>query len=208
MTPEIERKLQRDASVTPSLEDSTRSAVDAALKDLHTCLPGIIQSFDPVAQTAQVQPAIQRVFSEKGAVNLPLCVDVPVVFPGGGGFYFTFPVSAGDECVLVFSERCIDGWAIDGEVKAPEDFRLHDLSDAFAFVGVNSVGKAIPGFNATFAEIRNKAGTVKMTFNNSGIVVTGNLTVNGQVVANGKRIDETHRHNGVTTGSGNSGTVL
>jgi hypothetical protein len=208
MTPDEIQKIERNKNIVGSVEDTHQAAMEGMMKDVHTCLPGIVQSFNPVNQTAEVQPAIQRVFTERGAVNLPLCVDVPVVFPGGGGFFFTFPISAGDECVLVFSERCMDGWAIDGAISEPEDYRSHDLSDAFAFVGVNSVAKKLSGFNASAAEIRNRAGTVKMVFSNAGIVVTGNFTVNGQVIANGKRIDETHKHSGVTTGGGQSGVVV
>jgi enamine deaminase RidA (YjgF/YER057c/UK114 family) len=37
--------------------------------------------------------------------------------------------------------------------------------------------------------------------------INGNTNFTGQVSANGKRIDETHTHNGVQPGSGNSGNV-
>lgn len=208
MNPEEIEKIYRDKTVVAHVEETHNSAIDASLKNLHTCLPGIIHSFNPATQTAEVQPAIKRVFSEKGAVNLPLCVDVPVCFPGGGDFYLTFPIKPGDECILVFSERCIDGWAIDGAISEPEDYRQHDLSDAMAFVGVNSVARALASLNTASAELRNRAGTVKFTFGNSGIVITGNLTINGQVTANGHRIDETHKHSGVTAGGAQTGVVV
>jgi len=201
-------KLERNKATIANFEDVSHSAIDSALKDTHTCLPGIIHSFNPATQTAEVQPAIKRIFNETGAVNLPMCVDVPVIFPGGGGFMLTFPVVAGDECVLVFSERCIDGWAMDGEISEPEDYRQHDLSDAFAFVGVNSQPKKLASFATNGAEIRNRAGTVKLNLSSSGITITGNLTINGQVSANGHRIDETHKHSGVTTGGGQTGVVV
>lgn len=38
--------------------------------------------------------------------------------------------------------------------------------------------------------------------------ITGNLDIIGQVTANGKRIDESHKHGGVATGLGVSGTVV
>jgi hypothetical protein len=199
-------KIERNKSTLASVEEVGQSAVDTALKNLHTCLPGIIHSYNATKQTAEVQPAIKRIFTEKGAVNLPLCVDVPVVFPGGGNFYLTFPIIAGDECLLIFSERCIDGWAIDGVISEPEDYRQHDLSDGFAFVGVNSQPNKLAGVSTAGAELRNRAGTVKMTMNNSGIVVTGNLTINGQVIANGHRIDETHRH--INSGGAGLGGVV
>ena len=64
-------------------------AMTARLSGLWTALPGIVQGFDPVAMTCQVQPAIQgKVRSEDGSivlVNLPMLLDCPVVFPRGGG---------------------------------------------------------------------------------------------------------------------------
>jgi hypothetical protein len=199
-------KIERDKTSLATLEGVGQSVVDAALKNLHTCLPGIIHAYDATKQTAEVQPAIKRIFTEKGAVNLPLCVDVPVVFPGGGNFYLTFPVTVGDECLLVFSERCIDGWAIDGVISEPEDYRQHDLSDGFAFVGVNSQPNKLTGVSSVGAELRNRAGTVRMTMSNTGIVVTGDLTINGQVIANGHRIDETHKH--INSGGSGLGGVV
>ena len=55
-----------------------------------TALPGIVQSFDPVAMTVSVQPAVAgRISDEAGkaaSVDMPILPDVPVVFPGGGRF--------------------------------------------------------------------------------------------------------------------------
>jgi len=151
-------------------DEAYKAHVDGALKNLHTMLPGIVQSFDPVTQTASVQPAIQRVFNEKGAVGLPVCVDVPVCFPGGGDFYLTFPVKQGDECILIFSERCIDFWHMNGGLQLPAEYRLHDLSDAFAVVGVNSQPKKLPSFNAADVELRDRDRTVRVTMKHDGTI--------------------------------------
>lgn len=130
-------------------EYSDRQAqIDNKLMDVHTALPAIIISFDPEKRTVSAQPAIQRVFSEgegkAGADNLPPCVDVPVVFPTGGGYEITFPINKGDECLLMFAERCIDSWFETGQPSEPADFRQHDLSDAFAIVGVRSLANIQP----------------------------------------------------------------
>jgi hypothetical protein len=121
----------------------SQAQIESKLMDVHTALPAIIISFDPDTRTVTAQPTIQRVFSEgeglEGATNLPPCVDVPVIFPMGGGYELTFPIAAGDECLLMFAERCIDGWFGSGEPTPPDDYRQHDLSDAFAIVGVRSL---------------------------------------------------------------------
>lgn len=149
-------QVQRDQQQTATQDEAHAAQIEGRLKDLHTCMPGIIASFDPVTQTASVQPAIKRIFTEHGPVNLPLCVDVPVAFPGGGDFYLTFPVQAGDECILFFSERAIDNWHVAGGTQDPAEYRLHDLSDGIAIVGLNSQPRKIPSPNILGAELRSK----------------------------------------------------
>jgi hypothetical protein len=166
--------LNRDAQMESSADEAAAASVENRLKDLHTCLPGIIDRFDPETQTASVQPAIKRIFTERGTVDLPLCMDVPVSFPGGGDFFLTFPVKPGDECLLLFSERCIDAWHFEGGTQPPEEFRLHDLSDAIALVGLNSQPKKIPAFNATDTELRNRFGDTHLTMQPDGAITAVN----------------------------------
>ena len=122
--------------------EALRAALDGRQAEMWTALPGIVQSFDPAAMTVSVQPAVAgRISDEAGkaaSVDLPILPDVPVVFPGGGGFALTFPVAAGDECLVVFASRCIDAWWQSGGVGEPMEPRMHDLSDGFALVGVRS----------------------------------------------------------------------
>lgn len=164
-------KVQRDQQLTATQEEAHAAQIEGRLKDLHTCLPGIIASFYPDTQTASVQPAIKRIFTEKGAVNLPLCVDVPVQFPGGGDFFLTFPVKPGDECMLHFSERCIDFWHTNGGVQLPGEYRLHDLSDAMATVGINSQPRKIGAFNIDGTELRTREGTTFVRVEQEKIVL-------------------------------------
>lgn len=120
-------------------EEARRAAFDAMRSGLWTSLPGIVQSFDPVACTAVIQPATRgRVTGTDGVVaevDMPLLVDVPVIFPHSREFALTFPIMADDECKVWFACRCIDGWWQSGGVQPPLDLRMHDLSDGFALVG-------------------------------------------------------------------------
>ena len=123
-----------------------------------TALPGIVQSFDPVAMTCEVQPAIQgKVRREDGGVdvvNLPLLLDCPVVFPRGGGCSLTFPIKAGDECLVVFSARAIDIWWQQGGVQPPAETRMHDLSDGFVIPGPYSQPLVLPDVSIEAVELR------------------------------------------------------
>lgn len=145
-------------------EEMLRAAFDGLLAGLWTALPGIVQSFDASKMTVVIQPAIRgRVRNPAGewvSVNLPLLQDVPVVFPSGGGFTLTFPISAGDEALVIFADRCIDAWWQQGDVQPPIDLRIHDLSDGFAIVGPRSQPRVVPNVNTAAAQFRSDDGTV------------------------------------------------
>ncbi|GAB7197671.1 hypothetical protein OS31_40010 [Dickeya oryzae] len=112
---------------------------------IRVSLPGIVQSFDPDSVTCVIQPAIRGYETDTGgnqiSVPLPLLVDVPVIFPRGGGCTLTFPIQPGDECLIVFADRCIDFWWQSGGMQEPVDGRMHDLSDAFCIPGPMSQAK-------------------------------------------------------------------
>lgn len=172
--------IRRDEQIAGAREKEIRTAVTSALLNLHTGMPGIIQSFDKETCTAQIQPALQRVFTEDGAVNLPLCVDVPVIFTGGGGWWLTFRPVAGDECWLAFSERCIDYWHVNGGVQIPAEWRLHDLSDAVAFVGLNSQPRTLEDIQ-DFPELRNQDRSIYFKGTEEGFEIKGKLKVLGNI---------------------------
>lgn len=206
---------------------------------MQTAFPGIIQSFSADHMTCTVQPAISgQVRDETGAltgIDLPLLTDCPVQFPAGGGCTLTFPVKQGDECLVVFSSRCIDSWWQSGGVQSQADLRMHDLSDGFVLLGFRSQPRVIGGISGSAAQLRTDDGSafveVDSTTHAINAVTTGAalvsaqgnitltaplVTINGDVKVNG-RVDstgdvqagtislQTHKHTGVTAGGGTSG---
>jgi hypothetical protein len=160
---------------------AVRAHVQASRVDIHTSMPGIVESFDATKQTAVVRPVVQRFFRGQGFKALPQLFDVPVVFPRGGGFVLTFPVKQGDECILHFSERAIDNWHSTGKVSEPSEFRTHDLSDACAQVGVSSLPNVVQNFNTSAVELRSLDGKSVMSIDNDGNIkasaADGNIEV-------------------------------
>lgn len=57
--------------------------------------------------------------------------------------FITFPISVGDDCVLLFSDREIESWFINGDAQPVNYQRMHDLTDAFAIFGIRSIPKMI-----------------------------------------------------------------
>lgn len=201
-----------------------RLAVSGMLAALQTALPGIIESYDATTQTVSVQPAIQGVVTSPDgsttAVSLPLLTDVPVQFPAGGGFSLTFPIVAGDECLLVFGSRGIDAWHALGGVQGPTAGRKHDLSDAFAIVGIRSVPRALsPAPSTSAVQLRNDAGTALVEIQPTGairalapagmtvvgkLIVTDTITSPVDVIAGTVSL-KNHLTSAVQTGTGTSG---
>jgi len=136
------------ASRSPEPQEVLRAAMEYALADVHTALPGRVEAYDPATQKADIKPLLKRlVATEDGdelLEELPVLPQVPIVFPRTTAFHLTFPVEPGDHVLLVFNERSVDNFiAGDGEDTDPDEYRMHDLSDAVAFVGFYPDSKAI-----------------------------------------------------------------
>lgn len=153
-------------------EESLRIAMESAQAKVWTAIPAIVQSVDFVAQTITAQPAIQgAVQSPDGSVaqvNLPLLVDVPIMYPRAGGFALTFPIAAGDEVLVVFASRCIDSWWQNGGVGAQAEVRMHDLSDGFALLAPTSQPKVLPAVSAQNVQLRDEVGTTYLEITPDG----------------------------------------
>lgn len=171
-------------------EESILGALDGRQAKIWTVMPGIIETFDPVTQTASVQIAIQALQrSSAGSVqwaNLPLLVDCPVKFPSGGGCTLTFPVTQGDECEVSFSARCIDAWWQSGGVQPQAEMRMHDLSDGFVEVGPRSKPNVIANISTSAVELRSDDNATKVSLDPAAktiaMVATGGITINGVTI--------------------------
>lgn len=157
-----------------TLEKVIQTAIDSSLKEVHTSMPGVVQSFDPVEQLADIQPTIQRKQSGE-LVNLPLLVDVPVRFPKVSDFCITLPLKEDDEVLIIISERSIDNWLLNGGIQPAGDIRKHSLSDAYAIPMLYSQENKILSFDPDNIQIRSDDGSAFITIDTSGnILLNGN----------------------------------
>lgn len=148
---------------------SLRAVARGQQADIWTALPGIIDSFDVDAQTVVIQPGIKvPVRAGDGTVTtvtLPQLVDCPAQFPSGGNSTLTFPVAQGDECLVVFSSRCIDAWWQSGGVQEQAENRMHSLSDGFALLGFRSKPRTLANVSTTSAQLRSDDGSTYIDLN-------------------------------------------
>ncbi len=149
--------------------EALKHAIGARLTEVWTALPGTVESFDPETMTVTVQLGTKdSIRNEDGTIStspFPLLTDCPVVWQGGGGVTATFPIAAGDECLVVFASRCIDAWWQSGGVQEQAESRIHSLADGFALVGVRSRPRALPGISASSAQLRSDDGATYIDLN-------------------------------------------
>ena len=166
------------------LHEIINEGIRAALLETHTALPGRIEAYDETTQTATVVVELQREFRERdGAVvaeSVPFLLEVPVLFPRAGGFSITFPVAAGDKCLVVFSERDISGWRQLGAEALPPSARMHSLSDAVAILGLWPSGNAIsPAPSSSALQIRSDDGNIVIEVSADGVSIDTGTGANG-----------------------------
>jgi hypothetical protein len=214
------------------LLDIITQVIDESLANLHTAT---IARVTAVGQTTiNCKPVLARVVDGQ-KVQLPEFKAVPPCFMQGGGSYTAHPIAVGDYALLIFTERCFDNWygGVDNEI--PLEYRMHDYSDGFAIVGINPLGQAIP-IPSVIKQVGDTRQEGNYDHEGNRVqagnhTITGNLTVNGNMTINGdggggtvnmNGIDfvltggdvtvdgvsvKSHTHNGVQTGSGNTGTT-
>ena len=198
---------------------------------LNTAIPAIIDEFDLTTQRVSATPAIQAKYvtpdGEVKYINYPKITNIPLALIKSPGMKITYPVKKGQNCTLIFSQRSIDNFLLDGTKPYPPEegpdpmtaaIRCMDLTDAMCFPGVVCNNETISNYNNDAIEIRNSAGTTKLTVSENGLNFTqggATLEMSGdkitmtasQVIINGHDFD-THVHSGVTSGSSNTGVIV
>lgn len=146
---------------SPTMEQVLGIVLSRRLNDVHTAMPGTVESFDVAKQTANVKLLLKdRQPQEDGTtadVSHPIAVNVPLVFPGAGDFRITFPLKKGDGVLVVFAEASIDRWQALGGEQAVDGRRFH-IADAIAIPGLNPSTVTRAGFAGDALTIGANAG--------------------------------------------------
>lgn len=190
--------------------DLFRRMMNAENINLRVAMPGLIQLFNTDTQTATVQLAIRERININGTpewTDIPLLVDVPILFPRAGGYSITFPVQQGDECLVVFADCCYDAFWQSGGIQNQVDRRRHDLSDGLAIITKISQPGRLTGVSTDSLQIRNDAGTAVIEIAGSTININaGNINIGPNTTIDGRSFLG-HTHDGVEPGGGTTGGV-
>lgn len=193
---------------TATLTELLKRSFTEMMKDIATSIPGHIISFDPETQLAQVQIGIVRIDVNGNSFDPPPLIEVPVYF-SGGSFLLEYQIDPNDEGVIIFSQRCIDGWFNTGGIAENPILRFHDYSDAMFLPGLRSQPNKIQSFANNGLRLRNKDATHYIWLKNDGTIEAknsnGTITMDpsGGVEMNVTSFNVTSpsfTHNGVNVG--------
>lgn len=141
--------------------------VDAKKKELAIDLKvsklGVIDSYDETKGTATVE--IKTKFNEKTPREYiyPKIPDVPVLKTK----YFSHPIKPGDGCLIIFLDTDFTAWLDRGLTLSPVSPRLHNLNDAIAIVGIDTISER-PTFGDDNTNTIINAGEGKIVIKNEG----------------------------------------
>ena len=160
--------------------DVSRNIKDQIKFEMRCAAPAIIKEFDEVKQTVTVQLTTKERIFIRGIyqyIKIPIIADVPIFMPRAGNFVITMPITIGDECLVVFTDTCIDAWFQTGGEENEQMFqRRHDLSDCFALCGIWNQKRLIDDYSPTDLEIRSLDNTISLTVSKSGMTLTSPST--------------------------------
>lgn len=137
-------------------------------------------------------PMVTQLDAQGNTISPGMIFNVPYFRYHGGNAAVILDPIVGDIGLAVFAKK--DSSTVvagDSEPKQPGSFRTFDMADGFYF---GSMLAAVP---QTFIRF-NQNQTIDIVAN-SGVNVTGTITVNGDVIANGISLTN-HVHSGVMSG--------
>lgn len=169
---------------TPSMIQTLDGLCQKIGYELNCMRIGIVRTFYKEDLTVDVQIANKKTLglNADGTQNItefPL-IRAKVVYCNP---YITYPIKQGDECVMLFSDREIESWFINGDTNAEGYPRMHDKTDAVALFGLRSLPKMITiadnCLNMFYGSSYIKIEDNKITLNSDAIDINGTLTING-----------------------------
>lgn len=129
--------------MSDSFESMLRANLDFYMDDIFTGLPAQVVGVQKLQDgLIDVQPVINKIFSDGSRVEFPIIYSVPVIMPTTLTSAVTMPLVQGDSVWLMFSQRDLDTFKNGSDIPHdPSSFRTFNLNDAIAIIGLSTVDK-------------------------------------------------------------------
>lgn len=207
-------------SVKADLIQTLKANKQSTALDMNCVRIGIIQEFYPENLTAQVLISGKKVIglNPDGSQALqnypPIYAKVCYCNP-----FVTFPLTKGMECVLLFNDRELESWFINGGNNPQAYPRMHDLTDAIAIAGIRSLPQMIQiltdclrlFYGSSDIQLKSQQAIVnspQIDLNGTNTInLTGNtININGNLVINGQQY-VAHTHSNGNEGNPTGGVI-
>ena len=154
-------------------------AFEQMMKGIDTCLPGVVESYNPTTKRARVKPALRLLTTEGLSIEQAAIVNVPVLFPSFGGFTILGSLKPDDAVLLQFSQRGLSKFKQGFGVADPDDTSFFSRQDAVAIPGFGAM--SVVPMTQDGISIQTEDGTQSIVVENGKIKITSATMV--EVVA-------------------------
>lgn len=201
---------------TGSLTGLMRGVLDKFLQSVDDCLPAQVVSYDRATNRATIQPLIMVLTTDDQKVSRAQIRSVPVFQIGAGGHILSFNIKAGDLGWLKATDRDISLFMQSLKKSAPNTLRKHSFEDAVFFPDPVR-NYVIAGEDQENCVLQNMDGSVKISLGDDSIKIKATNLIfeadNVQITSdsfthNSVNIGYNHRHDGVQSGSSNTGEPI
>lgn len=163
---------------TTTLDMLDSVIVEHLKSKVYTALPAIVTKVSsyPNKQMVDVRITVVDKYPDGKSLNGADILDVPVIYPSGGGGLLSFPIQPNDTVLIIFLKRCMDEWiGGDGQQVVTSLNRQFNLADAVAIPGL------FPSKNTLSPDpdhvVLKFAGSTVTLFNNGNVTVDSPKTV-------------------------------
>lgn len=120
------------------LDKAFSDIFEELMKGKHTINIGEVTAFQKTKPPkASVQLVLKRLFEgEDEAKAIAILEDCPIIYPGSGDWWLTFPLEIGSNVVVLYNERSIADWLDQGGIIEPSKTRTFSESDAIVLAGI------------------------------------------------------------------------
>lgn len=195
-----------DPANNESLAGTLQFAFYKMLQSINGMLPAQVIAYDRATNRVQVKLMIAVVSTGGAQISRPQIASIPVLLLGGGGFFISYNLQAGDLGWVIANDRDISLFLQNYNEAAPNTGRVKSFSDGLFIPSVMNNYTISPD-DSNNAVLQSLDGTVKISFGTGVIKVTapsvivdspavslGNGTLSAVLTAAAASVYNTHTH--------------